>query len=211
MQREQFAGRPPGAPRHAVRRSVAPRALPAANMAAGVRKVSRVRRDLTADEIESLFAPDDLRSALSNDGYAPRADAGEFFPQESGEYAGGEEESTAELLREEEAAEERLAILQYLYETGGAEGAVDEPADSPPPDDVQPVRYTPVVYQGEMGLFVPLKRQYMSLVPGVRKRAAAYGGGTAYVDEQTGRNLDEYKRLYALAMALNGGAGWARK
>lgn len=132
----------------------------------------------------------------------------------------------APVMMEDIEPEERrkLAMLQYLYEQGL--GAEDQEEDYPDDleetwQDLGPARdvaFNPESFEApeEQLPLPPRKRQYLSFVPGNRKRdsgmfyPAQYGPdgrwGAMVVDpEREKRNeLAEYERLYELAQALNG-------
>ena len=115
-----------------------------------------------------------------------------------------------------------LALLRYLYGEGG-DGPELQELDYP--NDVketwenlgpaQEVLYEPPPYEPESEFELPDKRQYMSFVPGVRKRTPdfypyQYGpdsrwGAFVLQPELEKRNeFAEYQKLFELAEALNG-------
>ena len=113
-------------------------------------------------------------------------------------------------IQEAEAVEAALEIAYGDDPYQLEEEEVEEEAD---------IDYKPIVYNGIPGIFIPVqsnaaanrvsKRQYLSLVPGMRKRTAWYPGDTsasrwgAITPPEDKRTADEYERLYRLARALS--------
>ena len=146
-----------------------------------------------------------------------------------------EEEEAYYPLSEEDAidpdaeARAKLALLRYLYDElpeqveDEEEEVFDRSYGSEPYaersswEDMQPaqeVEYQPIVYQGIPGIFIPVKRQYLSMMPGIRKRgsdfypynyepasAGRWGALLPEVNEEK-RNAEAYERLYRMAQAL---------
>lgn len=123
---------------------------------------------------------------------------------------------------------ELLSLLEYLVASEAPkendqlpqiypEDVQEEWQDIEEEDEVTP--YEPLVYNGVPGVFIPMesenvvtKRQYMSMVPGVRKRNDFYpyslepegGRWGAFVDQvEEKRTADAYERLLRMAEALN--------
>ena len=155
-----------------------------------------------------------------------------------------EEVYTGPSEEELEEARARLTLLSYLqddpellenlreyYLSEDEEGFPDNreyyESDEDIEEDDEPgqIEYRSVLYEGQPGIFIPVKRQYISMVPGARKRsddAYPYEGveefrkrGTffpyseepgshwgAFIEEK--RNAMEYKRIFKLAELLRG-------
>jgi len=107
-----------------------------------------------------------------------------------------------ELEREqlEQEAEEEALMQEYSKRSGwGGLGPGDE------------AEFQKILHNGEPGVFYPVKRQYLSLMPGMRKRSDVF-----YPDEdprwsaliqaeiEKRNEEDMYERLYQLATALRG-------
>ena len=104
-----------------------------------------------------------------------------------------------------EEDEEGYEVEGYPEETEEFWEAEEEEEDEPE------LEYRSIVYDGQPGIFIPVKRQYISMVPGVRKRnfypysTEPEGHWGAFVDTQEKRNEEAaYERLYRLAQALRG-------
>ena len=126
---------------------------------------------------------------------------------------------------------ELLSLLEYLVENEEPAEEVNPLREMYPADieekwedlDLGPdVTYQPIIYQGVPGIFIPMnekmasqevsvdKRQYLSMVPGMRKRGfypynsePEDGRWGAFVPpEERKRAADAYERLFRLAEAL---------
>ena len=169
------------------------------------RETSRKRRDLTDAEIAALLETSPYEGASVEEPSRPE-DLGDLWRQELIDMYGRGE--TKEPSLDKDVVDSR-AVLRYLYgelaEEPSYENEISEEFDDEKPTEVEPI-----FYHGRAGLFVPAKRQFISAVPGVRKRSGGYrdDGNLAYLQEYAGeierkRNENERERLYALALALN--------
>ena len=179
-------------------------ALTAENMLAGTASrqataASRKRRDLTDAEIAALLEA----RQLEQDQLLRPDELDDVWRQElAGLYGPGD---VQEQPLDNEAMDAR-AVLQYLY-GDNAENDIDNDVSG---DFVEKSAIEPMFYHGRAGVFVPVKRQFISAVPGVRKRSGGYGADDnhAYLNDYVGalerrRNEEERDRLYELALALN--------
>ncbi len=135
--------------------------------------------------------------------------------------------------QEMEDTKDRLALLQYLLEDIPAEREEEELYERRvEPEDVEEsweeldpseeIEYEPIVYNGVPGIFIPTpeaaaaalptqKRQFISMVPGNRKRSDFYpynlepegGRWDAFIPQDEKRTADAYERLYRMAQALS--------
>ena len=141
----------------------------------------------------------------------------DIIEQEQAAYYPLQEEDTVDPDAEARA---KLALLQYLYDElpeqveEQVEEELYEPEEAPEWEDPDDVDYQPIVYEGQPGIFIPVKRQYLSMMPGFRKRgspfypyqyepstAGRWGALIPQLNEQK-RNAEAYERLYRMAEAL---------
>ena len=168
---------------------------------------SRKRRDLTDAEIAALLEARQYETAAEQEQPPRSEELGDLWRQELVEMYGPSEQQQQQQQEpyDQDVADSR-AILQYLYGENAEEPSYDNDVsaelEEEKADDIEPI-----YYHGRVGVFVPVKRSFISAVPGVRKRSGGYGSddNLAYLDDYVERirNEDERERLYELALALN--------
>ena len=170
---------------------------------------SRKRRDLTDAEIAALLEAREYETAAEQEQeQPPRPDElGDLWRQELEEMYGPNAQQRQEETYDQDAADSR-AILQYLYGEDTEEPSYANDISAELEEEEEKTDgIEPIYYHGRAGVFVPVKRSFISAVPGVRKRSGGYGSddNLAYLDDyvERVRNEDERERLYELALALN--------
>ena len=182
--------------------------LTADNMQDGValKATSRKRRDLTDAEIAALLEAREYETAAEQEQPQRPEELDDLWRQELVEMYGPSAQQPQEESYDQDAADSR-AILQYLYGENTEEPSYANDVSPELEEEEKADGIEPIYYHGRAGVFVPVKRSFISAVPGVRKRSGGYGSddNLAYLDDyvERMRNDDERERLYELALALN--------